>query len=250
MKNICLVLLVGLPAAGKTTFCYKLVKWIDPNFYNIKIYHFDDYLNTNDYHNSRSKVTNLIRTDIERFSKEEHNVPLLIVLDDNMMYKSMRNHYLKLAKELELSYSMIYFCISLELALERNKQRINKVPTNVLLKINEVFEPPLDTFVINPTDFNSALFEKFIIYIRNCLKAPLKLEKKVVNLPVAELPLKHRVDLILRSIVNKRIKENKHYSDMNLIKIEVYKKYKSGEINIDHKLNENEITEFLEQYFP
>lgn len=249
MKNICLVLLIGLPAAGKTTFCNKFEQWLNSKLYNIKIYHFDEYLDNDDYRNSRSKIIDLIKTYIENFQKNNDNNPLLLILDDNMMYKSMRNLYLKLAKELEISYANIFFKIDLEVAIERNDHRNKSVPSNILLKVNEVLDPPHDAYQINTTDFNSVLFEEFLLYVKNRLSSPLKSEKKLVNVPVTEQSLKHKVDLILRSIVNNKIKKNNHWEDMNLIKIDVYNKYKNGEIHVDPNWNENEIKTFIEKYF-
>lgn len=250
MKNICLIVLVGIPAAGKTTFCLSFNSRISPDNYNVQIYHFDDYLKDNDYRISRRQLFDTIQRDLHTYTKAVHNVPLLIILDDNMMYKSMRSQYFKLARQCEVSYGAVYFSTPLDLARSRNSQRSNKVPDNVLIKMNSTIEIPDDAFVIHPTTvFNTEFFNLFQSFVQDCLNKPLQSLPEQNLPPAAEMPIKHKVDLMLRNIIKQKIKEKRTWIELNTIKSDVYKRYKTGDIVINCNWNENQIRTYLETFF-
>lgn len=246
MKDVCLIVLVGLPAAGKTTFCDLLKSNISPSEYSIKIYHFDDYLDNSKYHMSRSKIYELVRSDI--LLLQETSIPVLIILDDNMMYKSMRSQYYKLAMETEISFGMLYFPIDVHLAMMRNNNRQNKLPSEVISKIHKSLEVPTNAFIVDSNAGFNVLHKKFLNYVHNCLKNPLKELPRVHPLPVSNVSMKHKVDLILRSIVNEKIKE-RNWTELNIIKNNVYSNYKQGNIPIDSKWNDEKVKEILYKYF-
>lgn len=251
MSNICLITLVGIPAAGKTTFCKNFHKWINPDEYIIKIYHFDEVLNNSNYHASRINIFNTIKDCIKEFYVAKIQIPIIILLDDNMMYKSMRTKYLQLASEYEISFGSIYFEITLELAKIRNSQRTDKVPIEIITKIDKVLEIPKDAFVIRSDDvFNDTLFEMFLKCIKNALNKPFKhMPPPVQVIHADKMSMKHKVDLVLRNIVSEGIKEKRTFSDLQIVKNEVYTNYKKGNIVVDSNWNETELRNFLKKYF-
>ena len=71
----------------------------------------------------------------------------VIVIDDNMFYRSMRYSYFQIACRFQVSYCQIYLKIKLEDALKRNTNRGNgAVKTETISKMAFVFEEPDTNF--------------------------------------------------------------------------------------------------------
>ena len=66
----------------------------------------------------------------------------VVVLDDNMQYRSMRRPYYRLARDLHLSICSIAITVPLSTALARNAARRAKVPEATLVHMAEVIELP------------------------------------------------------------------------------------------------------------
>ncbi|XP_075226408.1 phosphoseryl tRNA kinase [Lycorma delicatula] len=175
-KNICLILLIGIPGCGKTYLTNFLVNHLSKNMFSSNSKYFsnlcvipvsyDDYIS---YHTDSNVMSwKQRRTDVfigvEEFilyfkgyknslnSKlyvnnnycTDNKDNMFIIIDDNMYYKSMRYEYYKLARKYEISFCQIYLEASLDKALEYNKKRdgVSIVPEQIIIKMNELIEKP------------------------------------------------------------------------------------------------------------
>jgi len=147
----------------------------------------------------------------------------VLIIDDNLYYKSMRYEWFLISKHFEMGFAIVMIDCPLHLAIESNQRRTHEkcVPNSVIIKMNERFERPqtigfeLRTFTI-PThcfDFdesNDDLIDFIIDAIRNpivkqnMINEELREHYKSVN----QSNLIHRVDCLLREIINQRIVES------------------------------------------
>ncbi|XP_058462694.1 L-seryl-tRNA(Sec) kinase [Malaya genurostris] len=178
MSEVCINVLIGLPGAGKTTFCQNFRNYLQQKQSSITVVHvcFDDFIKLGnfDYGNSYKLkrkqflecfelVLRAVRTRsdkclyqanekfIKTFGKDlaiELNststlkTTYLFILDDNMYYRSMRYEILKLARKNRTGYFQIYFDIPLEDAMTRNVTRSTPIPDDVILRMNIRLEKP------------------------------------------------------------------------------------------------------------
>lgn len=169
----------------------------------------------------------------------------LLIIDDNMYYRSMRYEYYKLAKKYKLSFGIIFFDIGMEQCLKNNISRSENISNKNIVKIIEGIPNHIEDkntpskisseapfhLVTNEMimDMNSKLeppaqegFEKqkFIIinHVNDTSVSQVKsfIEEafnKPINVPVDETPRQESAenfiqtcDLCLRKIVSSHIK--------------------------------------------
>lgn len=124
-----IVLVIGPPASGKTTFCSN-----QPGFRHIEI---DRLLpridqSTSSYKEERRKMIELILQGVDKPT----------IIDDTLHIYSMRRPFLKRAAELGVGfgiYQMPYQ--NLNVLLERNRSRSNNISDASLIKVFNSFEP-------------------------------------------------------------------------------------------------------------
>ncbi|XP_058120809.1 L-seryl-tRNA(Sec) kinase [Anopheles ziemanni] len=179
MARICLNVLVGIPASGKTTYCQQIESTLNRTF-NVVHVCYDTYIeidskfdmfcsNPGSYKSSRQmlvpSVEAIISTIMEgkvgktldsllgswqhTFGKpleiSSSAVPsedYLFLIDDNNYYRSMRWDWARLAKKLSLGFLETYFDTLLPVALERNVAREHPVSEDVLTRMWTRLEKP------------------------------------------------------------------------------------------------------------
>lgn len=166
MNKLCIVVLVGLPASGKSTEALRICQHFNGNCINIR---YDDFLvvqsNKNlDFKGFRERMLQLVdrlifnlkncSVDmIEDFFKVNHlarpihihrNKNFVIIIDDNNYYCSMRHEMYKIAQKNEIGFLQIFFKITLENSLKANSKRhLDKcVPVDVITRMSLRLEPP------------------------------------------------------------------------------------------------------------
>ena len=111
----CIVLLVGLPGAGKTTFAKMLSQANSAAF--CATVSFDEVLPLEEQKalstapSSSDNKWKLARRDMKaRVRKEiaERNDDIIVFVDDNNYYRSMRHEYYQLARELHVGFCQFY----------------------------------------------------------------------------------------------------------------------------------------------
>ncbi|XP_043087064.1 L-seryl-tRNA(Sec) kinase isoform X2 [Puntigrus tetrazona] len=71
-----------------------------------------------------------------------HSQPLVVLLDDNFYYQSMRYQVQQLARKYGVGFCQVFLQCPLHVCLQRNRSRPQPVPDDVLLQMCERMEPP------------------------------------------------------------------------------------------------------------
>ncbi|XP_071052779.1 L-seryl-tRNA(Sec) kinase [Onthophagus taurus] len=246
-KTNCLIVCIGLPGAGKTTFCKKLKEiWLD---YEIIHINYDEIIGSNYSSDKRKEILN----DVHQLISNLQSNKTLILIDDNMYYKSMRYEYLQLARRHSISFLQLYFEVTLNVALKRNEVRTNPVPDEIIKEMNHKMEVPHQDFYFIPESFQFTAKELSDLkdVIDKSFNNPMCNTKYIPKIQhnINESKF-HRIDLILRKIVSTKIKYDQKNS-LNYVKTrkDVLKKIKNGEYCELENLDEENIEKVLSKLF-
>eukprot|EP00439_Symbiodinium_sp_Y106_P051350 s100_g6.t2 len=223
-SRACLILVCGLPGSGKTSFSRDLVvqgglgaKWVHFCYDEVEqqMRSEQSKFDPEAWQQARAKVASDVRSMLEVCSASEERV--VIVLDDNMYYRSMRKRWYHLCREASCAYHQLFLQAPVDLCLERNKLRkpAAQVPDFSIQHMAEVFEwPPeaggtweaqgISTFI----DASSFSSEE---QVASCLKTWQS--RPDFWRPVPELPEaveetqsdSHHCDVALRKIVSRAL---------------------------------------------
>ncbi|CAD6991687.1 unnamed protein product [Ceratitis capitata] len=233
--RICILALIGLPAAGKTTFC-KWVALMSKSSFNVIHICYDDHLQLPQnsaskdfqFRDQRTEILSTISSlvgalnnngtvpdHINFYVKNSENSKCrdyLILCDDNNYYRSMRYKLYQLCKQNKCAYGQIYFNCDLQLALIRNNTRgsQNRVSDEILKRMENRLEKPTDsqqhweanTFILDASENYEAKKMEILRYL--CKTFENVPESQMVDTKVGtEQSLAHKLDLLLR----RRIRE-------------------------------------------
>jgi O-phosphoseryl-tRNA(Sec) kinase len=228
-----IITLIGIPASGKSTLAsiiLKLSKEKSLN-YNTIIISFDELLkidfntlSNGDYKQSRedllSRVEDLIENlktssdwanilDIDQkyFHINDENSLTLVVLDDNMYYRSMRQRIRQMCKKLDCHHFQIFLKCNIDDAISRNSKRVQVVSNQVITKMNNNLEEPVNdrTIVIEIENLN---LNDFHLILRDRISQPEEMLKDELKQP-QEQSIIHEFDLISRKEVGTKIQQIK-----------------------------------------
>jgi O-phosphoseryl-tRNA(Sec) kinase len=134
-----LIILVGLPSVGKTTFSKKLSK----ELHKIGM---DNIVLGSDLIRESFPVW---EEKYEEFIKEatydlidKALKKYTVIVDDTNYYNSKRRDLINIAKKNKKNYMIIYLHAPLEVLLKRNVERGKKIPNEVIVKMFEKFDKP------------------------------------------------------------------------------------------------------------
>ncbi|CAG5133203.1 unnamed protein product [Candidula unifasciata] len=162
---------------------------------------------------------------LELFNAERQNIrnQIVLIVDDNMYFRSMRYEYYKLARKYGTGFCQIYLQCSCEKAAERNKNRqgINQVSDEVILKMSEKLEPPdqekhyweSNSITIRAED--SIDIDRILTMIQSAILNPVHCLEKADTEEIKKsriecsTSLLHQADLILRKCVATKMAEFK-----------------------------------------
>jgi O-phosphoseryl-tRNA(Sec) kinase len=156
MKTVCIVVLTGLPAVGKTSLARKLYSFLNTDK-NCVVQHvvFDDLVSleeqasiaqstetTKVFHQKRFLMKNLVESFI--VTSPESPLKRIVLVDDNNYYRSMRYEYYQLAAKHSVGYLQVFVRCDVDDAISSNDQRPadEKVPTSVISQLHAKFEEP------------------------------------------------------------------------------------------------------------
>jgi tRNA uridine 5-carbamoylmethylation protein Kti12 len=248
--NICLATLVGIPGAGKTTFVEKLKELDRTHQLIFSIVHicYDDFILIDDnfeafgmklfkwqrkvmlkfvkrllrvytakkcqsklYAQARSLLKNE-RIKLTSANTTKNNI--LFIIDDNMYYRSMRNEYVNICRQLQVGYFQIFFDCGLDVALERNSNRSNKtpLPDEVIRRMSEKLEKPnpeysweKDYLTVTPVYDIEDHVNRLNDLVAMKIMTPEHKRKKI-KVPEAEkLNQNEAIELLLRKEIHRRL---------------------------------------------
>jgi len=218
-----LLLLCGLPGAGKTTFVRNILKDCPAILKEYEIRHvcFDDVFEgiadvftSENWHESRQRCE---KQTVEIMTAER-NKPLLLILDDNFYYRSMRFTYFKLARKFGFSFISLVFRISKEEAIQRDAKRPVPVGADVINRMCQRIEFPdasqyrWDRSIESP-DWKAILTEPPVPPLIQVDPSELEESRKKTASSV-----KHQVDLGLRKRVGSTMRMLKSKENVDLKK--------------------------------
>ncbi|XP_073096278.1 L-seryl-tRNA(Sec) kinase isoform X2 [Manis javanica] len=157
--------------------------------------------------------------------------PLLLVLDDNFYYQSMRYEVYQLARKYSLGFCQLFLDCPLETCLQRNSRRPRALPTQTIHLMGSKIEKPnpeknawehnsltIQTAMCSsearyPTQSHQASL-KLTDLLLTALENPVKyvednMEQKETDRIICSASILHQVDQTLRRIVSQTMKEAK-----------------------------------------
>ncbi|XP_034489965.1 L-seryl-tRNA(Sec) kinase [Drosophila innubila] len=231
MPRICLLALIGLPAAGKT----QLSNWLLENQtilsdWNTLHLCYDDYLDiesTKDYKEQRNYIHQLLSQLIDTLKDTEkatklppkirqaatmiNNNNYLIICDDNHYYRSMRYKLYQLCRSRNCIYAQIYICRDLASCLEANEARGATIPCNIIQQMHARLEAPTDNaWECNNLTLNQLDFIAIKEFTKSLLLCQLEEPSQNWTQPKQTQlqSLSHQLDLLLRSRIKIQIQNS------------------------------------------
>ncbi|MBN3324522.1 PSTK kinase, partial [Atractosteus spatula] len=188
-ERVCLCLLCGLPAAGKSTLARALAGALKQSGWDCLVLSYDELIPEEafDWKLHRQKVLRYLDDFLQRSPRDALGVsglqsnregetwrrfvhcvqqqrqlqrlqnhsdplrstasqpcttPLLILLDDNFFYQSMRYEVYQLARKHSLGFCQLYLYCEVTSCLSRNQQRQCPLPDKVIVEMAQRMEPP------------------------------------------------------------------------------------------------------------
>lgn len=228
------VSLIGIPSSGKTSLAHKLVEMSRNGLLQagVVVISFDDHIQIDfsdvsqgDYKKGRESLLRNIEDLMKQLKDNQQNLwmeilashelkinlhhiklnyPSLIVFDDNMYYRSMRKRVRAICRNLNCRHFQIFMETSLDDAIQRNLQRLNKVPESIIEKMHQQLEMPGSSRTIF-IETKAVTDDALLLMLHDRIANPEKIEDSTTNTPQQQ-SLIHELDIITRKEMSGRIK--------------------------------------------
>ncbi|XP_064600156.1 L-seryl-tRNA(Sec) kinase-like isoform X2 [Liolophura sinensis] len=217
-----------------------------------------DHVEDKIWENFRSEVAMEMVSLVPKETTLSH---VVMVIDDNMYYSSMRYQYFQLARKFHIGFCQVYLSCDVEESVRRNVHRLESVQTQVITDMVDKFEIPDPKR--NHWERNSVtllnrktpdLSEVFSL-INSALENPIErgqegdLEEQEESRVICSKSVLHQLDQLLRKIVAKNIEDAKGKlskeelknlaKKLNSAKVTLYSHLKTGSLQLPGNLTEN-----------
>ncbi|XP_033757140.1 L-seryl-tRNA(Sec) kinase-like [Pecten maximus] len=154
-------------------------------------------------------------------SKGDNSRLYVLVIDDNMYYRSMRYKYFQLARKYEQGFCQVHLRCTEELAKERNsKRQVRRVPDEVIstmatkMEVPDSLEFPWEKYFLileSSSNFQSQLCDIDTLVRSAMLDPPRSLlddsAERGESRQICSVNQLHQADQVLRKLVSARIKD-------------------------------------------
>lgn len=223
-KSNFLIILVGLPASGKTTFAVKLKEKLESDFQNdVKIIDPDvirdkSFPTSFDFKNEPQIREKNIQS-VRKHLTKGHTV----ISDDLNYYSSMRHDLKLIADSLNIKFYIIHISTPLKLCMKRNKERGKPISNKVIQNIDNKFDnfnkykwdTPFETYDITQNwdeiQFITMLSDKIALNLQE------QKERKESLLVKPSISIREEIDLITRKTVGELLKNPKYHVSKKVI---------------------------------
>jgi len=257
--TICLVF--GLPAVGKTTLSRTLIEYMHRHTsYHCCLFTYDELMpekivfeekkgnNSGIWKMHRSRVFQHIENSLItlrgtnykdalkdtpneklcqcfRYDTPTAGVQHIVLIDDNLFYKSMRHIFYQLARKYECSFCQIYLEDNLDTLFKRNSSREDMVTMETILKMNLLFAVPdpqqnlweKNTLMLSKVfSGERETVQKVLLYIEKCFNDVVKpllteeeIKERTLNRQKNLESYCHQCDQLLRKHISKQMMEAK-----------------------------------------
>jgi len=166
-SKICIILLIGLPGSGKTTFCKEFIEKMPKilTAKNLQISHIELDLVENSLKKEKPKKTENFDSEIWKNSRDFaiqntediikkaklEQLCNIILVDDNFYYESMRKPYIHLCQKYNIGLIQLVFKISEMEAKTRNllREKEQQVENVVIERMSQKIEYPCENIATN-----------------------------------------------------------------------------------------------------
>lgn len=266
-----LLLLVGIPGSGKTTLACYLERTFARELPVVVIsYDAIETELTQDKSWDRSvwhDVRKIVYDKCVAFLENYQSKKSILILDDNMYYRSMRYLYFKLARKADAQFAEIFLDCPLDVALERNSRRSHdKVSEATIRKMAQIIEIP------DPSKYSWEEHSMQADSCRDVVQFDLTQLLQIMSLKIVKLPidnslaqesqrasncrnLTHQVDLATRkevSTVVADLKRNTNKGSELIAAVVNLRKEFMKELNPDSVIDADDLRieiEFYSQLF-
>ncbi|OQS00753.1 hypothetical protein THRCLA_05870 [Thraustotheca clavata] len=237
--NAIIVLLCGLPGAGKSTLSKYILQAFSSS-YDIDYLCFDTiFANTSkdstefvpeQWQSSISSIYLHVQQSLQEHIQSTTLTKKIFLLDDNMYYRSMRKKYYQLCRQWNAGFCQIYVNTNSVICQTHNASRVFPVPQVVFNRMETLFQAP------NPTLCTWETHTLEIDHVENSSQITFHMEtlfEKAFKNPILdhsqslkneretsrrsnEKSVLHQADLALRQLVGQLLKDAKQTGSNNL----------------------------------
>lgn len=243
-----LCVLVGIPAAGKSTLSRTLqaaahegsgISALGGKTATVRCVRFDDDLDAaltengsefdvEKWRASRAESLARVRTALDQFGSSPTPTSLVrvVIADDNAQYTSMRYHLFRAARDAACAFATVFVDVSVEDAVKRNALRISneRVPEATIRRMATQLEPPdgsKHTWEEHSVTIDGASIDACVDAVWRVLRAAFEAgvppksataeehkERQLKARAVTADSMAHQLDLALRRIVGTVLKSH------------------------------------------